>query len=135
MHPLTTNISPLALDACLFTFESAGALEITNEYSGLAVTPAHLYCYRRSQACMPHVLNLAQWRNIMGKYEPLPFSAYVGIDWADRKHDLCIQIPAEGSQEFEVIPHQANSIDAWLRSLHKRVGGPIAVAIELTRGP
>jgi hypothetical protein len=71
----------------------------------------------------------------MGKYEPLPFSAYVGIDWADRKHDLCIQIPAEGSQEFEVIPHQANSIDAWLRSLHKRVGGPIAVAIELTRGP
>jgi len=43
MHPLTTNISHLTPDVYGFGFESAGALEIVNEYSGLAVAPAHLY--------------------------------------------------------------------------------------------
>ena len=135
MHPRVTNKCAITHDVYAFTFEPAGALEITNEYSGLVVAPTHLYCFRRSQACMPHVLNLAQWRAIMKKHESLPFAAYVGIDWADKKHDLCTQIPAEGIQEFDVIPHQANRIDEWLRLLHKRVKGPIAVAVELTKGP
>jgi len=43
MHPLTTNISATTRDVHRFGFESAGALEIDNEYSGLAVAPAHLY--------------------------------------------------------------------------------------------
>jgi transposase len=135
MHQRVTNICAITHDVYRFTFEPAGALEVTNEYSGLAVASAHLYRFRRSLACMPHVLNLAQWRIIVTKYEPPPFAAYVGIDWADKKHDLCIQIPAEGTQEFEVIPHRANSIDEWLRSLYERVNGPIAIAIELTKGP
>jgi hypothetical protein len=121
-------------DVYRFTFEPAGALEITNEYSGLAVAPAHLYRLRRSLACMPHVLNLAQWRIIMTKYEPPPFAAYVGIDWADKKHDLCIQVPADGTQEFKVIPHRANSMDEWLHSLYERVNGPIAVRHRTDQG-
>ena len=32
MHPRATNISPPAYDACRFRFESAGALEIINDY-------------------------------------------------------------------------------------------------------
>ena len=71
----------------------------------------------------------------MEHQDQLPFAAYVGIDWADKKHDLCIEIPAEGTQEFDVIPHRINLIDQWVRSLYARVKGPIAVAIELTRGP
>jgi hypothetical protein len=43
MHPLTTNIPTPTRDVYGFGFESAGALEIDNEYSGLAVAPAHLY--------------------------------------------------------------------------------------------
>jgi len=39
MHPLTTNNSAPTLDVQPVGFESAGALEITNEYSGLAETP------------------------------------------------------------------------------------------------
>jgi hypothetical protein len=23
--------------------------------------------------------------------EPLPFAAFIGIDWADRKHDVCLR--------------------------------------------
>jgi hypothetical protein len=53
MHPLTTNKFLQTYDVYSFGFESAGTLEIVNEYSGLAVTPAHLYCFRRSQAACP----------------------------------------------------------------------------------
>jgi hypothetical protein len=36
MHLQITNKLTLALDAFCFSFESAGALELLNEYSGLA---------------------------------------------------------------------------------------------------
>ena len=36
MHLQITNKSTQALDAFRFSFESAGALELDNEYSGLA---------------------------------------------------------------------------------------------------
>ena len=135
MHPWATNKCAITHDVHPFTFEPAGALEITNEYSGLAVTPAHLYCFRRFQAGMSHTPNLAQWSVVMENQSQLPYAAYVGIDWADKKHDFCIEIPAEGTQEFDVIPHRINLIDQWVRTLYARVKGPIAVAIELTRGP
>jgi hypothetical protein len=50
MHPWTTNIVAQTLDVYRFSFESTVALEFDNEYSGLAVTSAHLYCFRRIQA-------------------------------------------------------------------------------------
>ena len=83
MHPLATNKLGLTFDVYRFAFGSAGALEIANEYSGLAVAPAHLYCFRRSQACMPHTFNLAYWRDVMSDQEAIFYSTYVGIDWAD----------------------------------------------------
>ena len=91
MHSPTTNISRLTFDVYRFAFGSVGALEIANEYSGLAVAPAHLYCFRRSQACMPHTFNLTYWRNVMNEQEVVIYSVYVGIDWANSKHDVCVQ--------------------------------------------
>ena len=43
MHPQATNISTQTLDVFRFNFEPAGAFEVTNEHSGLAAKPAHLY--------------------------------------------------------------------------------------------
>ncbi len=40
MHLQITNKLTLALDAFRFSFESAGALELLNEYSGLASVAA-----------------------------------------------------------------------------------------------
>jgi len=60
---------------------------------------------------------------------------HVGIDWADKKHDVCIVPPGEGLHEFDQVPHQVRAIDDWIRSIHLRFGGPIAVAIELSSGP
>ncbi|MFB3077851.1 MAG: hypothetical protein ACE1Y4_07565 [Lysobacterales bacterium] len=106
MHPLTTNMSESTRDVHCFTFESSGALEITNEHSGLAVAPAHLYYFRRSQAGMSLTYNLAQGRQVMEPANTIPFSAYVGVDWADKKHDVCIQDAAGTVCEFDIIPHR-----------------------------
>ena len=64
-----------------------------------------------------------------------PFTAYVGIDWADTKHDICLQAAGDDRREFDCIAHQVARIDEWAKSLHKRFGGPIAIALELAKGP
>ena len=63
------------------------------------------------------------------------FTAYVGIDWADTKHDICLQVPDNESREFDCIAHRVVAIDQWAHSLRQRFGSPIAVALELAKGP
>jgi len=63
------------------------------------------------------------------------FTAIIGIDWADKKHDICIQVTETGQRKTYQIQHKADKIDAWARSLHRQYGGPIAVALELSKGP
>ncbi|WP_019029713.1 IS110 family transposase, partial [Colwellia piezophila] len=63
------------------------------------------------------------------------FTAHIGIDWADSKHDYCIQGRKKLKREFGILSHSPESIDEWVLSLHKRFGGQIAIAVELTRGP
>jgi hypothetical protein len=63
-----------------------------------------------------------------------PFTAYIGIDWADTKHDICIQAAGEEHREFARISHKVDEINDWAQSLHQRFGGPIAIAVELSRG-
>jgi transposase len=64
-----------------------------------------------------------------------PFTAYVGIDWADTKHDICVQAAGDTRREFGCIAHQVAAIDEWANALHHRFGGPVAVAVELAKGP
>jgi transposase len=62
--------------------------------------------------------------------------AYVGIDWADRKHDICLYDPATQTLEATVIAHTPDAIKAWVEGLRSRFGGQrIAIATELKRGP
>jgi transposase len=71
----------------------------------------------------------------MGTLNETDYVAFVGIDWADRKHDVCIQGADSELREFAVVAHQVDVIDEWAQSLHQRFGSPIAVAVELTKGP
>ena len=64
-----------------------------------------------------------------------PFTAFVGIDWADTKHDVCLQAAGNEQREFDCIAHQVARIDDWAKSLQQRFGGPIAIALELAKGP
>ena len=64
-----------------------------------------------------------------------PFTAYIGIDWADTKHDICIQAAGDEHREFSRISHKVDEIDDWAQSMYRRFGGPIAIAVELSKGP
>jgi Transposase len=64
------------------------------------------------------------------------YAAFVGIDWADQKHDVCLK--AAGSDGFErsVIAHRPEAIERWAHGLRERFAGePIAVCLEIARGP
>ena len=63
------------------------------------------------------------------------FTAYVGIDWADRKHDFCLQAADSDQREFGTMDHSPEVIAKWAYSLRDRFGGPIAICLELAKGP
>ena len=63
------------------------------------------------------------------------YKAIIGIDWADKKHDVCVQSAASGRRQSYQVPHKAEKLDEWARSLHRQHGGPIAIALELSKGP
>jgi transposase len=64
------------------------------------------------------------------------FAAFVGIDWADRKHDVCLLAAGSSTPEFGVLPHRPETIGQWAEGLHRRFGGrPIAVCLEIASGP
>jgi hypothetical protein len=63
------------------------------------------------------------------------FAILVGLDWANKKHDVCVQIGDSDERNFEVISHTPEAIENWLKELHKQAKGNIAVAVESTKGP
>ncbi|MGO4522975.1 IS110 family transposase [Dyella sp. 2RAF44] len=63
------------------------------------------------------------------------FTAFIGLDWADAKHDFCLQPGDSGAREFGTFAHQAEAIEAWAHGIHQRFGGRIAIALELAKGP
>ena len=71
----------------------------------------------------------------MSEQETVVYTAHIGIDWANSKHDVCVQQADSGKREFDVIQHRAEVIDEWVQGLHTRFGGTIAVAVELSKGP
>jgi len=71
----------------------------------------------------------------MNQLAQMAFTAHIGIDWADAKHDICVQAPGCEDREFDRIVHKPEAIEVWAQALYQRFGGPIAVALELTKGP
>ncbi|MEE9597358.1 MAG: IS110 family transposase [Acidiferrobacterales bacterium] len=63
------------------------------------------------------------------------YAAFIGIDWADAKHDICLQAAGSEQREFNRISHRVDQIEQWAQALHERFGGAIAVALELSKGP
>jgi len=72
----------------------------------------------------------------MHKREERPFAAFIGVDWADKKHDVCLWVPGGEERERLVLEHSPRAIQAWAGQLRERFGGaPIAVGLELAQGP
>ena len=51
------------------------------------------------------------------------FAAFVGIDWADRKHDVCLQVAGADSVEASVVEHRPKAIEEWAHRLRERFAG------------
>jgi transposase len=66
---------------------------------------------------------------------PSPDTAYIGIDWADQKHDICLYDPMTQQFEFSVIGSQPEAIASWAEGLRERFKeGAIAICTEQKRG-
>jgi transposase len=67
---------------------------------------------------------------------PEEFAAFVGLDWADAKHDVCVQAAGTERREFGIVEHSPEAIDVWGHTLRTRFNGqPVAVCLELKKGP
>jgi transposase len=64
------------------------------------------------------------------------FAAFVGLDWADAKHDGCLQAAGSTKRECFRLAHTPEAIDAWVSMLRLRFNGqPVAICLELDKGP
>jgi transposase len=64
-------------------------------------------------------------------------AAYVGIDWAEQKHDVILRTAAEPDKvEHLLIAHEPNALMDWVSALQGRFApkGKILVALEQSRG-
>lgn len=64
------------------------------------------------------------------------YVAFIGIDWADQKHDICLQIEDSDELLFSVIESKPEAVHDWVNGLYEQFNGqPVAIATELTKGP
>ena len=64
-------------------------------------------------------------------------AAYIGIDWADEKHDVTLRPASEPAKvEHRRIAHQPDALMEWLGELQQRFAGKgkILVCLEQSRG-
>jgi transposase len=63
-------------------------------------------------------------------------AALVGIDWADAKHDVCLQTAGSTQREGFQLEHTPEAIDTWVTTLRTRFHGQsVAICLELNKGP
>src|SRR5215813_7652020 len=64
------------------------------------------------------------------------FAAFIGIDWADARHDGCLQAAGTAKREGFQLEHTPEAIDAWVTTLRTRCNGqPVAIGLARTKGP
>ena len=64
-------------------------------------------------------------------------AAYVGIDWADQKHDVVLRSVGDPAKaEHQVIKNEINALSDWIAQMHERFGtkGKVLVCLEQSRG-
>ena len=67
---------------------------------------------------------------------PTTISVFVGIDWADAKHDICLLLPDEEDGRHVQIENTPEALHDWVLKLIAEFGtrGNIYVATEKARG-
>lgn len=63
------------------------------------------------------------------------YAAFVAVDWADQKHEFCLQVSGQTKKETGTLEQKPEVIGPWVAKLRERFGGrPVAVALEQSRG-
>jgi transposase len=64
------------------------------------------------------------------------YAAYVGLDWADHAHQVCLRAAGSACDEQSEIKNTPEALHGWASALRGRFpGGQVAVALEQSRGP
>jgi transposase len=67
--------------------------------------------------------------------EQIEFAAFVGLDWADQEHAVCLQESDSAKVETSVLKQTARSLGEWANQLRARFGGrKVAVCLEQSKG-
>ena len=66
--------------------------------------------------------------------QPRQPGLFIGIDWADQKHDIYV-IDRNGKEFHRELVHSPENIDTWVGEMLKLANGqPIAIMLEQSRG-
>ena len=66
---------------------------------------------------------------------PSNVAAWVGLDWADQQHLVCLYDVGTGQTELSTLEQKPEALQSWLGQLRQRFGGqPVAVVLEQARG-
>ncbi len=69
---------------------------------------------------------------------PMPepdFAAFIGLDWADKEHQVCIRLPGSKQNELSKLAQTPEAILEWIGDLRRRFQNrPVAVALEQSKG-
>jgi transposase len=64
-----------------------------------------------------------------------PVAAWVGLDWADQQHVICLYEVATGQSTVSRLEQKPEALQDWLSQLRQRFGGaPVAIVLEQARG-
>lgn len=65
----------------------------------------------------------------------IELAAFVGIDWADQKHAVCLRAADASRCEHSTLEHTPEALTEWAAQLRARFGGrPVGICLEQTRG-
>ena len=63
------------------------------------------------------------------------FTAFVGLDWADQKHDISVSPSSGGEPIHQIINHTPEALNEWLGKLRQQYPeGQIAICLEQSKG-
>ena len=81
-------------------------------------------------------MNLSSFQPEVTPQPRLPVAAWIGLDWADQKHVICLYDVASGKVETTQLEHLAEALQEWVAQLRARYReARVAVVLEQARGP
>src|SRR5687767_14257507 len=67
--------------------------------------------------------------------EASPVAAWVGLDWADQQHVICLYEVSTGQNAVSRLEQKPEALQDWLSQLRQRFGGaPVVIVLEQARG-